>query len=198
MTLYNTALAGKNIETDTSVECDRIELNGCIAFQHDIATTKGLPAEYEKADIFYLEIPWQHGYPKFQKRAGKNIESSEYLDFLRSLNDIIQALDRPVILYAGVYASKRIPEPTSKKNIRLLHGAMVTAFCYNIVIPDHIQTSLGVVKHLAANYECIGNFVCGYGYSGFEFLKAGKKFVMSDINPFCIGSIAERLKQCSQ
>jgi hypothetical protein len=44
---------------------------------------------------------------------------------------------------------------------------------------------------IAQRYDTVGDPCCGYGRAGRFFLRAGKRAVLSDFDPHCIGYIAE-------
>ena len=51
------------------------------------------------------------------------------------------------------------------------------------------------MKYVAYNYECVGDFCCGYGQPLFDFLKyGGKQVVASDHNDSCISILKDKME----
>lgn len=177
-------------KTDTSLQYPAVkmfEYNGSIAFHADIDL--GLPEPYRSADLLYIEPPWKDGFEKVNERAG--VEKPSYPVFLNKINHIIESETRPVIVINGV-SSKKYMFPTQHIVPVKLNGYLARAFLYNIK-PNGLDFTdcPSLLKSLAKQFNCVGDFCCGYGTTGKVFAESGKKFIMSDINPRCIGYIKQ-------
>ncbi len=183
---YHTALKKEGYEPkDEQIDpVYNFEKDNNFVFQSDI-TCGRLPVLYNQCDIFYAEIPWEHGYLQFINKAGQG--NSEYSDFIQALRRIIE-LGKPTVILGGKALGKLLPEPAGLFPTNLMHGSYAFAYCYNIELPIFAKSN-EIVEYLADHFERLGNFCCGYGYSGNIFRRKGKKYVMSDINPYCIGYI---------
>lgn len=66
--------------------------------------------------------------------------------------------------------------------------------CYGPIIPTETPEGFmhngEVLALLARKYKKVGDWCCGYGYSGRVFLSQGREAVLSDYNAKCIGYIA--------
>ena len=189
--IYNSALKNANVKVWDKYKKQSTTGKECVAFSHDLTTEQGLPNQFDPCDVFYSEIPWQHGYTKFYERAELKANSS-YSNFIESLKYVVSLMDRPFLLTGGKGLAKRIPEADEVRDISMVH-CDAWLYSYNCKIPQDITTTLDLLDYLAEAYSCLGNFTCGYGHSGFKFLENGKRFVMSDINQYCIGYIDEQL-----
>jgi len=163
-----------------------------IAFVHDIM--KGLPGKYWDCDILYAEIPWRQGYEKYNKRA--RIEIRKYEDFIYMIKEVADSTDIIMVIVDGKEIARKLVFSQALKVTLNGYGSLALVFNGKLDkegIPEGIDVEdlLGI---LAQRYDRIGDFNCGYGNSGRIFLEHGKTFVMSDINPKCIGYISENIK----
>lgn len=184
MSVYHTAksdgilLQGRDIE--------RFEIGNSVAFQHDILN--GLPKEFEQCDVLYTEPPWPAGNVAFNKRAG--IDNS-FADLMKATSDIIQKDNRPIFMAVCKAHLKSLPEPdyikkyTFNKNEGLLAS-------WNAK-PPIANLNLALLNMLANEYDCIGDFMCGYGVAPLIFHSAGKRFVATDYVKHCIGVLEARV-----
>lgn len=186
-------------KTDTSLSYEqvkRFEINGSVAFVYDIENGK-LPKEYDECDVFYTEIPWDKGYEVFNKRADK--KGGSYSKFVASLTNIIQSVtyDKPLVIVAGKHLYSHIPVPSGVAYGVEFNGYPSMAYFYGIDIRDNIKVGSNekIIEALSNEFNRVGDFCCGYGNVGKSFYKKGKSFVMSDINPRCIGYIKENIKK---
>lgn len=184
---YHSALAkAKPIRSKASNFC---RVNSGIAFVHDMAN--GWPNTMDKADVIYSDLPWMHGYIPFYERAGKRIKIA-YPDFITRVGVMISKLKVPIIMVTGRHAIKYL-KPSEYLPIKL-NGDQANACLWNITPArlNYPKTELEILNQLARLYKCIGDPFCGYGRSGRIFAQAGRVFIMSDINPKCIGYISEK------
>jgi hypothetical protein len=164
---------------------------GCLAFVHDILSTPALPGEYVICDVLVADLPWQRGYETFNERAGVD-DGRTYATFMQRVAELVEATDVPTYLITGKHALSRLPTPAMTLPMMLNEWEAI-AICYRPgseadgrygVAPEFLHA-------LAQRYAIAGDFCAGYGRTGRFFLRAGKRAVLSDLNPQCIGYIAE-------
>jgi len=162
--------------------------NRGIALQADIVD--GIPVEMRTADVIYADPPWRAGYEEFALRAGSRVRV-DYNQFLKNMRDEVLALDVPTILTAGrVMARVLMPDCEAKIT---LNGDECIACIWKMSPWDGVKDAEDVIRGLAeSGFDRIGDFCCGYGRSGRIFSEHEKGYVMSDINPHCIGYIASQ------
>jgi hypothetical protein len=159
-----------------------------VALVHDV-TSGPLPGEYTRCDVFYTDPPWRSGYDEFAARVGILVPS--YHDFMDALVFSIPA-GIPAVVVTGKHAALHFGSDYRPFPIRLNeHDAI--AYARGLEVPPG-QAAEQVGRQLAATYECVGDPCCGYGNTARWFVEAGKRFVVSDLNPRCIGYISEHEK----
>lgn len=176
----------------------RVRLGDSLAFVADLG--RGLPKEFADCDILYTEIAWERGYERFIERAGKG---SDYAAYLAALAKIAATAPQPVIFICGKRALRGLPEPVEVTPVNLNTGgrfvAEAVAATFRCRLPEvrerhgkwlNIDTE-NLLRALAQTYRRVGDPCCGYGNTGRVFTEHGRDFVLSDLNPTCIGHIAE-------
>lgn len=161
-----------------------------LAFVHDL-TDGPLPRAYGTCDVLYTDLPWQKGFDIFNKRAGID-DGRTYREFMASVSGIIASIpaSRPVYLVTGRHALSLLPEPAQVLDTRLNEDVSVI-IAYNVhETHERFGEARELLRSLAMQYERVGDFCCGYGSAARMFLRQGKTFVSSDVNPSCIGYIA--------
>lgn len=164
--------------------------NRGVALVHDLLAGP-LPPEFDQADVLYCEPPWRSGFDAYNMRAGVN-DDRTYSQLLAAISEIIESTTTPVIVVVGAHARAMLPMADVDVPIMqslLPRRPIARAFAYRCPIPsmsDHTE----LLTWLAMHYECVGDFLGGYGWSGRIFAELGKRFVLSDYNPRCIGQIA--------
>lgn len=171
---------------------ERVSVGNSVAFLHNIEKQFRLPSEYDDCDLLYTDIPWRAGYEKFNKWAG--IEGSGYKNFIRAVSEIIiQNKDKAIVIVCGKPELKMLPIPDKVIPVDL-NKFPSQGVLYGIKWLDKVTSTEQLLEMLAhSRFKKIGDFCCGYGSAGRHFAQAGKDFVMSDINPRCIGYIKEEL-----
>lgn len=178
---YHTGLAGGVYVGGAAPPVDRYEIEGSVAFVHDI-TTGPLPEEYEPCDVLYADPPWESGFAVFNERAG--VVGVSYPELIIAVANIILASPVPVVLMWGQKALAKLPEPD-----QVLPGVLNGGDVSTLVYGASFEGAAGLPE-LASQFNRVGDFMCGYGRSGRVFREAGKAFTMSDYNAGCIGYIA--------
>lgn len=165
------------------------------ALVHDVATGR-LPDVYKTCDVLYADLPWQAGFPVFASRA-RMPGKPTYKAFMVAVSTLVEAETRPVYLVTGQHAGKLLPQPAQLLPTRLAEQPSLI-FAYNV---KPTRQSFGVAQELlralALEFERVGDFCCGYGGSARMFRRQGKTFVASDVNPECVGYIAEHAGEWS-
>lgn len=176
-----------------------------LAFAHDIRN--GLPSEYDICDVFYTDLPWRDGFAIFEARAGavkasqqadvRSVSANcalvaprpDYAAFLHDIRKILlHGTPKPTVLVTGRQSMPYLPMPGHIYPTKL-NGADAVALSYSCRLA-HTQTATDILEELAQRFNVVGDFCCGYGRTANIFRNAGKRFVVSDFNPSCIGYIA--------
>lgn len=180
---------------------EHVEIGESLAFTHDLR--HGLPIVYAACDVFYTDLPWRDGFLVFEARAGAvkaklegrpstltvSKETPRYEGFLQNVAAIVESVKQPVVLVTGKHALRGLPRPEHLYNT-YLNGASAVALVYRTELKSY-GNEFEILRELAQRFNCVGDFCCGYGRTGRVFKEAGKRFVMSDFNPACIGRIAQ-------
>jgi hypothetical protein len=189
-TPYHTALAA-GVEI-TAPAVSRVEVDGSVAFQHDLM--EGLPADYEGCDLLYVDLPAPQGLAVFDGRVG--VEERSYRDFIAAVAEIVAAVSTPTVLTVVSSQIRQLPPGDDEVEMER-HGLPAVALAYRTSLaPPAGRVVLGprsdgvLIASLAERFERVGDFCCGYGQTGRIFREVGKSFVMSDYNAPCIGYIA--------
>jgi hypothetical protein len=163
----------------------RWERKGCQAFVHDISI--GLPMEMHACDVLYVDLPWLDGYDEFNRRAGKGLVIP-YEKWLYRLSGTLSLSGKPWVASGGAAALRGLgAEWVTRFQLNGSTAVLMGAGLSPVVERDQFA----VLAHLAKRFACVGDFCAGYGRTARAFLHYGKKFVVSDMNPRCIGYIAE-------
>lgn len=170
--------------TDVS-PCDRFEMNGSVALVHDLAAS-GLAPEYSDCDAIYTEMAWPAGYDKFVTRSGS--AAAGWQDYLDEII-VLSREKRPFVLTCGSLVTRRMSPWAQSEHEITLGGQRARVMAFNTTLGP-CATQEDALEQLADRFERIGDPCCGYGLTGRIALLHGKRFVMSDINPKCIGYIA--------
>jgi hypothetical protein len=171
-------------------DIERFEGRSGIAFRADLFGD--LPGEYLKADVIYAEIPWKDGFTIFNERAQKNFDM-RYEDLLSRVKAWVDALNKPTIILCGKLALRHLqPKEISFTKIR---GANALACLWNYPTWEGIKISDEIMRDLSQSFNTVGDFCCGYGRTGRAFVRANKRYILSDYNGECIGYIAQNESQ---
>jgi len=190
---YHSALREEDPSAQALSRCEFPD--GSVALQWDI--TKGyLPPDFAACDCFYLEPPWRAGMKVFNQRAGSPDHVLQ--DVVAGIAKVVQTETRPIALMCGKQDSKTYlklcPEPQQIKETTLVfHRCSALILTWNVTSPLNYSTNEAVCQSLAAQYNCVGDFVCGYGETARVFRQNQKRFVVSDYNAKCIGHMADHL-----
>ena len=167
-----------------------------VAFTHDIAATHEwgaslLPDEYGSCDVLYADLPWRSGYARYVDRAG--VKTASWSVFMTVVGWRLEQWSKPAVIVTGVHARRFLPAAAQELPVRMpVAGRQpAIAFVYGAGFTPEWDGTDELLTYLAARFERVGDFCAGYGWAPRAFARAGKSFVASDINPSCIGYIAE-------
>ena len=169
--------------------CQSFRASKLIALVNDVF--KGLPSEFGVCDVLYAEPPTQGGMKEFDRRSGH--AHRRYRQFVLAIGAIIDASRLPCFMVIQPQWIKDLPKP---RRIIPVRGQATNAvlLSWRTEIDMSALCSIGwwsVVCDLADRFDCVGDFVCGYGNTGRIFLESGKSAVLTDYNPKCIGYVKE-------
>lgn len=181
---YHSAIAAN----DAAIECPEVYMtkqrNG-VAAVWDIMEGHELPAIYERCDLIYSEPAWPSGLSNFMERVGK--DGPTFKDYMARIRWIVETANKPTAMVVGKTALSYMPETKRVIPVSLNGGRALIAF-WNGAYADGV-TNDDVIRDLAKQYNIVGDFSCGYGNTGRIFQAAGKSYVLTDVNPKCIGYI---------
>jgi len=175
----------------TAPSMDRWEGPRCTAFVHDLMSTATLPAEFDRCDVLVTDPPWQVGFDTFNTRAGV-ADGRTYGAFMARVTELVAATRVPLYLVTGRHALAKLPAPDVVLPTRLNEDeAIVVGYRPGAEAAGNYGVAPEFLHALAQRYDVAGDFCCGYGRTARFFLRSGKEAVLSDINPTCIGYIAQ-------
>jgi hypothetical protein len=190
---YEIFSAVKKKSIDKSLRASTAEGEGGIAFVHDLST--GIPSSMLGADLIYTELPWTTGWGKFAEWAGKK-QSKDYGGFLSGLGMDIAASGVDAALLTGRHAIKMLNPEYVKTGVRLFNDNKCVLAIWGLRVLSILQHSANdsesIISELSKHYDTVADPCCGLGRVGRIFAENGKRFIMSDINDYCIGNMKEQ------
>jgi len=191
---YHTAVPSAGLEVEAKPAVTFLSGN-LLAIQNDFALN-GIPDQMEDCDVIYVEPPWRRGYEAFNKRAWSTSGVS-YADFMHSLDSELRGFKGHAYVATGPDGIRSLVGRMGEVPFRIgphVKGSGLLA-CYGprpgvlAGPPMHCSKFLAM---LAKKYKKLGDFCCGYGYSGKLFLAyGGESAVLADFNATCIGVIRD-------
>jgi hypothetical protein len=170
---------------------EEFRIGASIAFRHDL--TEGLTPHFQFCDAVYADLPWANGFDEFNRRAGVE-DGRTYREFMTSVAEAVDSLERPTVLVTGRHALKMLPKPDAVHTLQLNQYQSV-ALLYRCDPKPFWATATDLLVDWAVEFDSIGDFCCGYGRALKVFHRRGKPFVGSDFNPYCIGYIAAHAEE---
>lgn len=165
--------------------CDRYEHpDGSVAVQFDIFSGP-LPDAFDACDVLYLEPPWRDGFALYERRTGHT--GRDWLALMERAGELIVSSGLPAVVTISTWTP--MPKP-DRMELGRQHSLPCAYWCYGDVGELPAQ-DVDVVAALADRFGCVGDFFAGYGRSARIFAAHGKRWVLSDYNPHCIGYIAQ-------
>jgi hypothetical protein len=163
-----------------------------VAFVRDIARGP-LPEEYASCDILYADLPWRSGYARYQDRAGALRSPATWPWFMRNVTRQVRGWQKPAVIVTGAHARSALPPAAQELPVRMPVAGrqQAIAYVYNAGFTPEWDGTEGLLTYLAARFGRVGDFCAGYGRAPRAFSEIGGSFVASDINPLCVGYIAE-------
>jgi hypothetical protein len=103
----------------------------------------------------------------------------------------MESLTVPTYLVTGRHAVHLLPKPDMLVPMMLNEDeAVAISYRPGSEAGNGYRLAQEFLYTLALRYEVAGDFCCGYGRTGRFFLRSGKRAVLSDFNPSCIGYVA--------
>lgn len=158
---------------------------------YDPEVVLGSDVGFDRCDVLVADLPWQRGYEVFNQRAGVD-DGRDYAGFMRCVSALVEAATVPTWLVTGAHAARFLPDADVQIPM-MLNEDRAIAYGYRPGMETAARNGEAreFLRTLAETYDCAGDFCAGYGRTGRIFLRAGKRAVLSDVNPQCIGYIAE-------
>lgn len=163
---------------------------GRIALWHDVVL--GLPLPMHAVDAIYTELPWKDGYEEFARRADQAVGRwSEpgrltYEQWCYRLSVTLIRWGKPYVVVAGRAALRHMAAEWVTPCD--LNGS--TAVAFGSGLPGiREKTAEMVLERMAARFSSLGDPCCGYGRTARVASSYGRPWVVSDVNPRCIGYI---------
>lgn len=187
---YHTAL-----KPDVTVRPELVhwQRDGNMAFVHDV--NHGIPEVMKACDVIYSELPWADGYMEFLRRAGCATGIAlPYEKWLFRLSVSLARFGKPFVMVAGLSAVRHMAcewfMPVQ------LNGSLSMAFGAGIEPPPPGKlTATDMLLWTVAGARIIGDPCCGFGRTARVAYDEGKKFICSDINLRCIGTLASMIER---
>jgi hypothetical protein len=189
-TVYHSAV--KNIEVQKATPTERYENQDitAIAFDFETSIENGFPADFDKAEFIYLEPPFPRGYETFNKRVDKEVGIG-FGALMSSVSKYMRESGKPAFLIGDKSFARYFCKEVKTMPMKLdVHNGNGTLYYYNSHLPK-FNSNIDLMNYLFSKYEIGLDFFCGYGMTGQIAVKHGKKVVLADINPTCIGYIKE-------
>jgi hypothetical protein len=182
---YNTAInkeASRNYDVAETV----YENGNIIAFVHDL--NKGLCDLHKTAECMYMEPPWRAGYELFYKKAGI-VPDFTWKQTMWNLKELILSFKKPVYVLGGKQMFKELG---IKQFLSIYSNVHNESFLIGFVNTDAIDCKSihDLITYLCSHFESICDPTCGGGMVLAIAKKHRTKCIASDINPYCIGYIA--------
>lgn len=170
---------------------ERFDMPGLTAFVHDLLTDGPLPADYEPAEVLVTDLPWRIGFDTFNQRAGIG-DGRTYGEYMTAVAEFVERSSVPVYLVTGKHALAYLPAPATTVPMMLNQDEAI-AICYRpgAEVDGQYRNTWEFLAELSDRYDTAGDPCCGYGRTARVFLRAGRQAVVSDMNPLCIGYIAD-------
>ena len=189
---YHTALKSDSSETvevspETEFEYGRIH-----AFVHDLLD--GYDPRFDQADAVYSEPPWKAGFDKFMSLAGKEGDFNRYLE---SVRDVCRRFGKPCYLVCGKAMFRGLDADEYRPVYFSQHGQRVFLAVYNEPSRLEIPSTAEAVDMIATRYGCVLDFSCGCA-GRFLDSRVPSNFILSDVNPDCIGYIKNKVMEDAQ
>lgn len=161
------------------------------AFAWDLAVNRVLPGAFDACDVLWSEPPWPRGWDVFYGRLGQE-PPMPYPQFLRLCSVHTQRIGGAMICAKSAVRYLTDPDDvTDSWIVDPSNPCKVAWYGMRLRGPLRSTSNLYLIAHLAQTHERVGDFAAGYGNTGRIFAQHGKRWVMSDLDPRCIGFIAD-------
>lgn len=183
---YFSAIKGtsENLEIEPIVEYKGRRVH---AFAHNVLN--GWDDRFGGADVIYTEPAWRDGFKKFMALAGQTGTHTEYL---KNTREIIQRLGKPAYVFCGKHMFKVLDADEYRPIILREYGYHEYVAVFNEDRHIEATTTSELISKLCENYGTLLDFNCGCGNVLNSCKNEDTRFILSDVNPDCIGYIKKR------
>lgn len=164
-----------------------------VIFHHDLCTPLSLQKRtcYAQAKCVVSDLAWPAGFKRFADRAGVE-QCGPHSRYIAAVRELVDTLAVPTFLTC------------SQRDARALSAQLITTIELNGQnVPlarfheeqDYAPRSQemdSLCLELAARYDSVLDFSCGYGNT----LRAFRYFIGSDIDKHCLYYIQKEIMQC--
>jgi hypothetical protein len=189
--VYHSALKG--FEEYREHSCNYFEHDGFYGICNDLESKEPYPKEVHKAQFIYCELPYPRGYDIFNERVGKS-EGIGWKAMVQNARKMAMDLNIPYYFMGGKAFAPLFPIEYQIPMKFKVHNTNDIIFSNTDSWADNNEE---LIDTLYKHYDIGLDMACGYGELGRFALKHGKKAILMDINPYCIGYIERELLKVS-
>jgi hypothetical protein len=190
--IYHSALKG--FDEYRKHSCQYFEHDGFYGICNDLETGKPYPDAVYKAQFIYCELPFPRGYDTFNKRVGKS-EGLGWKAMVTNARNMAIDLDIPYYFMGSKAFAPLFPIEYQIPMKFKVHNTNDIIFSNRDSWADDNEE---LIDKLYKQYDIGLDMACGYGELGRIALTHGKKAILMDINPYCIGYIKHELLKVSE
>ncbi len=188
---YHSAVNGRGCDVDCE-PIDEYAADGNLAFAHDVMV--GWDRRFGGAGVIYCEPAWRHGFVKFMAKAGVEVPSKLYRQYLGNVRAIVRRAGCPAYVLMGKSMIRQMSPDAVVDVYMPVHGGWAFYGLYGGASRNvHKKTTLQAERFICEKAQGpVLDFCCGYGHIAEQCMEHGKNWILSDVNPKCIGYIARR------
>jgi hypothetical protein len=162
-----------------------------LAFEWDLYGQSQLPTQYADADVLFSVLPWPNGWSVFEERAEATGGNRTYTGFMQSVVTLAESSAMPCYFLTAKRSLSLLPRTWRRGKIRLFGEVVDLVGSGPPITVEPLDVSL-FLKALARQYNCVGDFCCGFGQTARIFAECGKRYVASDYNAECVAYVSGR------
>lgn len=165
------------------------EHDGNYGIVYDLESGLPYPEPVYKAQFIYCDLPFQRGYQTFNNRAGKN-KGAGWKNMVTMARKMALDLDIPYY-FMGDKSFEQIFQIEFQIPMKwVVHNGNGIVFSNR---QSWATDNEELMESLYKTHDIGLDMACGYGALGQIALKSGKKAILMDINPYCIGYLRHEL-----